>query len=101
MYYHPKPAASHAAALRPGQLRHVIRVASITGRQSIRDVMLLWLTHSTGIRVTELAMLKTRDLIHPSGQLREEVYLQAAITKRGRPRTIYLTHAKTIASIEA
>ena len=41
MYFHPKPAASHAAALRPGQLRHVIRVASITGRQPIRDVMLL------------------------------------------------------------
>nr|WP_258057481.1 hypothetical protein [Aeromonas caviae] len=31
MHYHPKPTASHAAALRPGQLRHVIRVASITG----------------------------------------------------------------------
>lgn len=41
MYYHPKPVASHAASLRPGQLRHVIRVASITGRQPIRDVMLL------------------------------------------------------------
>ncbi|HDO1193684.1 hypothetical protein [Aeromonas salmonicida] len=62
MYYHPKPAASHAAALRPGQLRHVIRVASITGRQPIRDVMLLWLTHSTGVRVTELASIEIRDL---------------------------------------
>ncbi|WP_258224834.1 hypothetical protein [Aeromonas sp. HMWF014] len=34
MYYHPKP-ASHATALRPGQLRHVIRVASITGRRTL------------------------------------------------------------------
>lgn len=56
MYYHPKPAASHAAALRPGQLRHGISVASVTGRQPIRDVMLLWLTHSTGVHVTELAI---------------------------------------------
>lgn len=70
MYYHPKPAASHAAALRPGQLRHVIRVASVTGRQPIRDVMLLWLTHSTGVRVTELASIEIRDLLHPSGQAR-------------------------------
>lgn len=59
MYYHPKPAANHAAALRPGQLRHVIRVASVTGRQAIRDVMLLWLTHSTGVHVTELASIET------------------------------------------
>lgn len=62
MYYHPKPAASHAVALRTGQLRHVIRVASITGRQPIRDVMLLWLTHSTGVRVTELASIEICDL---------------------------------------
>jgi site-specific recombinase XerD len=58
MHYTPKPAARHADALSPGQLRHVIRVASITGRQPIRDVMLLWLTHSTGVRVTELASIE-------------------------------------------
>ena len=91
MYYAPKPSARHATALRLGQLRHVIRVASITGRQPIRDVMLLWLTHSTAIRVTELAMSEIRDVMHPSGQVRVEVYMRAAITKRGRPRTIYLT----------
>lgn len=79
----------------------MIRVASFTGRQPIRDVMLLWLTHSTGVRVTELANIEIRDIIHPSGQLREEVYLRAAITKHSRPRTIYLTHPKTRAAIEA
>lgn len=79
MHYHPKPAASHAASLRPGQLRHVIRVASITGRQPIRDVMLLWLTHSTGVRVTELASIEIRDLLHPSGQMREEVVVALQI----------------------
>lgn len=44
-----------ATSLRPGQFKHLIRVASVTGRQPERDVMLLWLTHTTGIRVTELA----------------------------------------------
>lgn len=77
------------------------RVASITGRQCARDVMLLRLTHSTGVRVTELAMLEIRDVMHPSGQLREEVYLRAEITKRGKPRTIYLTHSKTVVSVKA
>lgn len=101
MYYSPKPAARHSAALRPGQLRHVIRVASITGRQPIRDVMLLWLTHSTCVRVTELASIEIRDLLHSSGQMREEVYLRAAITKNSRPRTIYLTHPKTVVAVEA
>jgi len=33
-----------ATSLRPGQFKHLIRVASVTGRLSERDVMLLWLT---------------------------------------------------------
>lgn len=41
-----------ATSLRPGQLKHLIRVASVTGRIPEHDVMLLWLTHTTGIRVT-------------------------------------------------
>ena len=46
-------------------------------------------------------LIEIRDLLYPSGQMREEVYLRAAITKHSRPRTIYLTHPKTIAAIEA
>lgn len=36
-----------AASLRPGQFRHLIRVDAVTGRMSGRDVMLLYLTHTT------------------------------------------------------
>lgn len=39
--------------------------------------------------------------MHPSGPLRGEVYLRAEITKRGRPRTIYLTHTKTVSAVKA
>lgn len=54
-----------AASLRPGQFKHLIRVASVTGRLPEPDVMLLWLTHTTGIRVTELALLKVADVLYP------------------------------------
>lgn len=80
-----KPAKQQATSLRPGQFKHVLRVASVTGRMRERDVMLLWVTHSTGIRVTELALLEIRDMMHPSGQLRGEVYLRGAITKHAPP----------------
>ena len=33
-----------AASLRPGQLKHLIRVASVTGRMPERDVLLVWIT---------------------------------------------------------
>ncbi|GHB14138.1 hypothetical protein GCM10007159_40630 [Modicisalibacter luteus] len=90
-----------ATSLRPGQFRHLIRVAGVTGRMPERDQMLLWLTHTTGIRVTELALLRIDDVLYPSGAIRDEVYLRAEITKGCRPRNIHLTHPKCIAAINA
>lgn len=94
-------ATRRATSLRPGQLKHLIRVASVTGRMPERDVFLLWITHTTGIRVTELALLEVGDVLYPSGAIRPEVYLRAEITKGCRPRNIYLTHAKCLSALEA
>jgi hypothetical protein len=66
-----------------------------------RDVMLLWLTHPTGIRVTELAFPEVADLLYPSGTIKPEVQLRADITKCCRPRNVYLTHARCLAALEA
>jgi site-specific recombinase XerD len=66
-----------------------------------RDVMLLWLTHTTGIRVTELALLEVADVLYPSGAIKPEVYLRADITKGCRPRNVYLTHARCLAALDA
>lgn len=96
----PNP-SRQATSLRPGQFRHLIRVAGVTGRMPERDQMLLWMTHTTGIRVTELALLRIGDVFFPSGAIREEVYLRADITKGCRPRNIHLTHPKCNAAIDA
>lgn len=89
------------ATLRPSQFRHLIRVASVTGRMPERDVMLLWITHTTGIRVTELALLEVADMLYPRGAVRPEVYLRAEVCKGCRARNVYLTHPKCLAAIEA
>lgn len=93
-------ATRRAASLLPGQFRHLIRVASVTGRMPERDVMLLYFTHTTGIRVTELALLEVGDVLYPSGGIRPEVYLRAEITKGCRARNIYLTQPKCLDAIE-
>lgn len=90
-----------ATSLRPGQFKHLIRVASVTGRNPERDVMLLWYeTHTTGIRVTELAQVEIADVLYPSGAVRPEVYLSSSITKGCRARNIYLTHPACLEALE-
>ncbi|HGM8087308.1 TPA: hypothetical protein ACKP9S_003679, partial [Pseudomonas aeruginosa] len=56
--------------------------------------------HTTGIRVTELALLEVGDVLYPSGAIRPEVYLRAEITKGCRARNIYLTQPKCLDAIE-
>lgn len=90
-----------ATSLRPGQFQHLIRVASVTGRLPERDLMLLWLTHTTGVRVTELALLEIGDVLYPSGAIKPVVYLRAEITKGYRPRNMYLTHYRCLTALDA
>lgn len=61
--------------------------------------MLLYFTLTTGIRVTELALLEVGNVLYPSEAIRPEVDLRAEITKGCRPRNIYLTHPKFRAAI--
>ncbi|WP_055137503.1 site-specific integrase [Pseudomonas corrugata] len=89
-----------ATSLRPGQFKHLVRVASVTERMPARDVLLIWITHTTGIRVTELAQLEVADVLYPSGAVRPELYLRPAITKRGCVRNVYLTHPRCLDALE-
>jgi len=90
-----------ATSLRPGQFKHLIRVTPVTGRLPERGVMLLWLTHTTGVRVTELAFVEVADVLYPSGAIKPEVYLRAEITKGCRPRNVYLTHPLCVAALDS
>lgn len=94
------PDSKHATVLTPSKFRHVLRVTEATSQQPERNVLILWLTHTTGVRVTELGQITIADIMFPSGQLRTEIYLRSAITKHCRARVIYLTHPKAIAAME-
>jgi len=52
------------------------------------------------MRVTEIAQIEVQDVLFPSGALREEISLRAAITKGCRQRCIYLSHAKAVDALD-
>jgi site-specific recombinase XerD len=91
---------AQAATLQPGQIRHFLRVTAATSRHPERDSLVLLLGLTAGMRVTEIAQIEVQDVLFPSGALREEISLRAAITKECRQRCIYLIHAKAVHAME-
>lgn len=89
-----------AKTLKPSKIRHLLRVTEATSRHPERDVLILLLGFTGGMRVSEVARIEVADVMLPGGQLREEVSLRAAITKGCRQRCIYLSHPKTVAALE-
>ncbi|HJV75080.1 MAG TPA: site-specific integrase [Noviherbaspirillum sp.] len=90
-----------ATTLRPGQIRHLLRVTNATSRHPERDCLVLLLSITCGMRVSEIAQIEVQDVLFPSGLIRPEVSLRAAITKGCRQRLVYLTHRLTIDALEA
>ena len=91
---------AQAASLQPGQIRHLLRVTPATSRHPEQDTLVLLLGLTAGMRVTEIAQIEVQDVLFPSGALREEISLRAAITKGCRQRCIYLSHSKAIDALD-
>lgn len=62
---------------------------------------ILSLLLGTGLRVSEIAQIEVQDVRFPSGAIRQEVSLRAAITKGRRQRCIYPTNRALIEALES
>lgn len=91
---------SQATTLKPGQIRHLLRVTNVTSMHPERDCLILLLGLTCGMRVSEIAQIEIQDVLFPSGAIRTEVSLRASITKGCRQRNIYVTHKQTVEALE-
>jgi integrase/recombinase XerD len=92
---------AQSAVLRPGQYRHLLRVTEATSRDPERDILILLLGIHTGMRVSEIAQIEVQDVLFPSGAIRQEVSLRAAITKGCRQRCIYPANRTLIEALDS
>jgi site-specific recombinase XerD len=88
--------SKRAKILKPSQIRHLLRVTEATSRHPERDVAILLLGFTCGMRVSEIARIEVADVLQPSGKIRDAVSLCAAITKGCRQRCVYLSHPKMV-----
>ncbi|MBU9236600.1 tyrosine-type recombinase/integrase [Burkholderia multivorans] len=90
-----------APVIEERQLRHMLKVAAVTGESPLRDVALLYVLYGTGMMLTELASLTVRDYLLESGLVRKESAIRAAIAHNGRERPIFWVNVKVVGALDA
>ena len=83
------------------QLKHMLKVAAVTGDSPVRDVALLYTAYGTGVMLTELASLLVRDYLNEDGSVRENSAIRAAIAHNNRERPLYWSNPRLIAVLDA
>lgn len=98
--FEPKHGKKRAAILRPSDFRHVLRVIEATSRWPERDSAIVTTSLCVGLRCTELARITPRDILLPSGKVRDAVTLRAEITKGCKIRLAYFTNPRLIVALD-
>ena len=79
-----------AKVLNEKEIRRVLLHVA-TKKHAARNRAMFTVLNLTGMRVGELAALRLADVLTSEGDIREEVYLSAQMTKGSRGRTVVLS----------
>jgi site-specific recombinase XerD len=90
-----------APYIEEGRLRHLLKVAAISGESPLRNVALLTTVYGTGMMLTEIARLPVRAYLNGDGSVRVKSCVNAGIAYNGKERPIYWSNAKVVKAIDA
>jgi site-specific recombinase XerD len=90
-----------APVIEERQLRHMFKVAAVSGESPLRDVALLCVLYGTGMMLTELASITVRDFVLESGAVREKSAVRAAIAHNSKERPVFWVNVKVVAAVDA
>ncbi len=90
-----------AAVLTKQQVGDLMAVAGRNTKNGRRNVAMLQMLFGAGMRVSEVAQLKVKDVLSPNGDLMEECILPSSYTKTGKSRRFYLVDPDTRDAIDA
>ena len=82
------------------RLKHMLKVAAVSGEFPVRNVALLTCVYGTGMMLTELARLPIKAYLRPNGVVLDESAITADIAYNGSERPLYWSNAKLVAAIE-
>lgn len=82
-------ARSKAKSLTPSQIKKLLTRCKLMQNAELKRVVIA-LSFST-LRVSELAQITVDDVLTPTGAIKDEIHLRAALCKRRKPRSIWLS----------
>ncbi len=89
---------SQALALTPQQIKRVLKTCLAMPDSEIKRCALV--LSFAAMRVTEIALLETKTILTPAGNIRKEIHLPSKICKFCKPRTVWLTSELSRAIIQ-
>jgi site-specific recombinase XerD len=90
-----------APYIEEGRLRHLLKVAAVSGESPLRNVALLTTVYGTGMMLTEIARLPVRAYLNGDGSVRVKSCVDAVIAYNGKERPIYWSNAKVVKAVDA
>lgn len=81
-------------------LKHLLKVAAVSGELPVRNVALLTCVYGTGMMLTELARLPLRTYLKADGSVLDESAVPADIAYSGSERPLYWSNIKLVAAID-
>ena len=90
-----------APYIEEGRLRHLLKVAAVSGESPLRNVALLTTVYGTGMMLTEIARLPLRAYLNGDGSIRVKSCVDARIAYNGKERPIYWSNSKVTSAIDA
>lgn len=88
-----------APFLEDARLKHLLKVAAISGESPARNVALLTTIYGTGMMLTEVARIPLKVYLQPDGDVSQKSFVTADIAYNGKERPLWWTNTKVVAAI--
>jgi hypothetical protein len=82
------------------RLKHMLKVAAVSGEFPVRNVAMLTTIYGTGMMLTEIARLPLKAYLHPDGSTLDESAVAPEIAYNGTQRPLYWSNEKVTAAID-
>ena len=88
-----------APVVTPKYLKRLLFVAG-DSRNAARNQLIVWLLFAAGLRISEVAVIEIKDVLWPSGKLRNKVIIPAKYCKNRKAGHVFFYHRKLLKALD-